>query len=350
MQSKTAGQDAQAGIQPTVEFVDAGVAHDLSRVPVHGNPGARTTIIRGEGEQAEEEEKTAPSQESSVSVWPRFAGVRTRIPFAASPAGGVYWGAAPRAAVAASSRAPFASFAPRPVSWGTVQSRASQPGPHVTGPPVAKDLATLWAAGGRGTAGLTNWPAGFKAPNFEFNTTAAGGTWTSQPTMKTAAFEGASDSIFTSAGKHKTGDKEGGKDVYWNFPAAISDNVKLGEQEHCDDFTEAYSISLKEADTLLNAHIAGKSFGPKPTKAEAEALVLAEITAKLTHPGLGNDKTRWAGIYNTLFHKTLIRDTSGDHTMSLGARTVDGAGNVTYQVVKGTSRIPGSKSTDIIKY
>lgn len=311
---------------------------------MHANLGAQTTVIREKGEPVEQKEKKAPSRQSS-------AGPQTRIPFASSPANDVHWGArTPRATVGASSRVPFAPSTPRPVSWGELQSRASAQGPRVTGPPVAKDMATLWAGGGRGTAGLTNWPAGYKAPDFKFNSTASGGAWTSRPSIKTAAFEGASDSIFTAAGKHKTGDKEGGKDVFWNFSAAISDNVKLGEQEHCDDFTEAYNISLKEADTLLNAHIAGKAFGPKPTKAGAEALVLAEITAKLTHLGLGNDKTRWAGIYSTLFNKTLVRDTSGDHTMSLGARTVDAAGNVTYEVIKGSSRIPGSKSTDIIKY
>jgi len=313
--------------------------------------GARTTIIQGEGEEAEQEEKKAPSQEPSVVVSSRLAGLRTGAHFAASPAPGVYWGAGtPRAAVGASSMVPFASFTPKPVSWGELQGRASERGPRVTGPPVAKNLATLFGAGGHGTLGFTWWPAGFKAPDFELNATASGGAWTARPTMKTAAFEGASNSFFTAAGKHATGDKEGGKDVFWNVSAAVSDNFKVGEQEHCDDFTEAYNISLKEADTLLNAHIAGKAFGPKPTKAEAEGLVPAEITAKLTHPGLGNDKTRWAGIYDTLFHKTLVRDTSNDHTMRVGTRTVDGAGNVTYEVEKGTSRIPGSASTDIIKY
>jgi hypothetical protein len=225
-------------------------------------------------------------------------------------------------------------------------------GALISGPPVAKSLADISAGGGAGAAGYTDWPTGYTAPDFDFNTTATGADWFSRPTLKTAASEGTSGSFYTAAGKHKTAVKEAGKDVYWNFSPAISTLVKVGEQEHCDDYAEAYKISLKEAETVIKTNLVGKAFGPKASQADADSLVLAEITSKLTHAGLGNDKTKWAGIYNTLFTKTLTRDTSGWHSISKGARSVDGAGNVVYEIVKGTSQIGTGThlSNTIIKY
>lgn len=260
----------------------------------------------------------------------------------------------------------LAGSRPQAVSWAALQTLPKDGGALISGPPVATTLSSVWTGGSAGAAGYTAWPAGYKAPDFAFNTTptappAAGAgsgagapapapQWTSRPTVTTAAFEGTSGSFYTDAGKYKTGTQEGGKDVYWNFSAGISATVKTGEQEHCDDYAEAYRISLKEADTILNANIRGKEFGPKASKADAEQLVLAEITAKLTHAPLGNDKTQWAAKYNTLFTKTLTRDTSKWHSISLGTRSVDATGNVTYDLAKGTAQIPGPASNTIIKY
>jgi hypothetical protein len=50
-----------------------------------------------------------------------------------------------------------------------------------------------------------------------------------------------------------------------------------------------------------------------------------------------------------LYGKTKTRDTRGWHTISLAARTVDATG-VTYEVVQGTSTIPGPASDTIITY
>jgi hypothetical protein len=259
----------------------------------------------------------------------------------------------------------LAGSGPQAVSWAALQTLPKDGGALISGPPGPTTLSSIWAGGGAGAAGYTDWPAGYKAPDFAFNTTstapspagtpdagppAAAPQWTSRPTVTTAAFEGTSGSFYTDAGKYKTGNQEGGKDVYWNFSAGISALVNTGEQEHCDDFAEAYRISLKEADTILSTNIVGKTFGPKASKAEAEQLVLGEITTRLTHAPLGNDKTQWAAKYNTLFTKTLTRDTSAWHSISLGTRSVDATGNVTYDVVKGTSKIPGPASNTIIKY
>jgi hypothetical protein len=247
--------------------------------------------------------------------------------------------------------APMITAEPRPISMAALRGIAQGNGVQISGPPVGKSLAAIWAGGGASTAGYTDWPTGYSAPDFEFNATLTGTDWNAKPTLKTAANEGTSGSFYTSAGTHKTGTQEGGKDLYWKYTAAISNLVKVGEQEHCDDYAEAYKISLKEAETIISTKLAGKTFGPKPSKVEAEKLVTDEITANLTHAGLRNDKTKWASIYRTLYQKTLSRDTSGWHSISLGARTVDAVtGDITYEVVKGTSQIGTHASNTIIKY
>lgn len=310
----------EAGGQPQTRF-----GHDFARMRVHGDaPVCRHTVVEGSGT---DEAKTA----KQADVGPDPAPAET---------------AAPTARVA---------FGPngvgiQPMSWAALQALPAHRGVRISGPPVGKTLADISAGGGVGAAGYTDWPSGYKAPDFEFNTSKSGSDWTAKPTLKTAAFEGTSGSFFTSAGKHKTTFQESGKDVFWNFSAAISTLVKQGEQEHCDDFAEAYKISLKEAEDVLNNHIVGKSFGPKASKTDAQNLVLTEIGSKLTHAGLGNDKTKWASTYDTLFTKTLVRDNSGWHSISKGARSVDGAGNVVYEIVKGSSQIGSHASNTIIKY
>ena len=244
---------------------------------------------------------------------------------------------------------------PKPMSLDAVQALAQQPGVPISGPPVGDTLAHVWSVGGLRDAGYTNWPAGYRAPDFDFNTTSNAKAlpeapeWYSQPRSRMAAFEGKSISYYIAAGKYNTGLQQSGKNVYWNVSPTISGLIKTGEQEHCDDFAEAYRISLKEADTVMNSFIVGKNFGPKPAKADAEHMVLSEITTRLTHPQLGNDKTQWAAKYRMLYGKTKTRDTRRWHTISLDAGTVDATG-VTYEVVKGTSMIPGPASNTIITY
>jgi hypothetical protein len=244
---------------------------------------------------------------------------------------------------------------PKPMSLEAVQALAQQPGVPISGPPAGDTLAHVWSAGHPRDAGFTGWPARYRAPDFDFNTTSNAKAlpeapeWYSQPRASTAAFEGSSTSYYIAAGKYNTGLQETGKNVYWNFSPTISSLIKTGEQEHCNDFAEAYRISLKEADTVMNSFIVGKTFGPKLAKADAEHLVLSEITTRLTHAQLGNDKTQWAAKYRMLYGKTKTRDTRGWHTISLAARTVDATG-VTYEVVQGTSTIPGPASDTIITY
>jgi hypothetical protein len=245
---------------------------------------------------------------------------------------------------------------PRPVSLSMLRHVADRSGTFVSGPPVGKDLGAIEAIGGAGTLGWTFFPSAFKAPDFEFNTrmgagagAASGLNWTCDPTLKTSASEGTADSFYTSAAKYDSGRKEGGKDVFYNFSPTTSSLIQAGEQEHCDDHAEAYKISLQEAESVVKDNVVGKSFGPAASESDAEKLVLKAIDDKLTHKALGTDKTKWAGIYRTLFKKTAMRDTSKWHSLSKGART-ETATDVTYEIVQGASQVGSHSPSSIIKY
>jgi hypothetical protein len=240
---------------------------------------------------------------------------------------------------------------PRPISMEALRAMPKRGGGAVTGPPVAKALGDIWRDGREtDVLGYTDAATGFQAPDFEFNATQTGDNWTAKPTLTTAAKQGSADSFYAPAGTHKTGTQQGGQEAYWKISPAMSKLGKKGEQEHCDDDAYAYRISLKEAETVIKKHLVGKTFGPKPTQAEAEQLVLDKITAKLSHAQLGNDKTQWADIYARLAAKTYTRDTNGWHTMGLGGMHADPHGNPVYTVIKGTSEIGSHPTRTVIKY
>jgi hypothetical protein len=340
-------------------------AYDLSRISilpatrvvVEGYPGADPKQKRKPPEPAPEKAGDAASEKSSAEPEDANAPADRKpvqtMTVRAEP---------PKAAIsrqeAAPARASVRSTAPKPLSWSAIQALPRERAAFVTGPPASNTLAGVWAGGHKGDAGITTLPVDYKAPDYDFlkpirrNTRRASFVgkdifW--RPRKKTAAFEGTGVSKFTAPGKYPTGDKENGKDVFWNFSPATSDLVRTGEQEHCDDVAEAYRISLKEADDVLNAQIYGKDFGPRPTVQEAEKLVRDTIAAKLTHPQLGGDQTQWGTKFYNLYLKTKTRDDSGWHTISTGTRTEDPAG-ITYEIVKGNSQIPGPASNTIIKY
>jgi hypothetical protein len=220
----------------------------------------------------------------------------------------------------------MAAVGPRPVSLTMLQHVTDRNGAFVSGPPVGTNHATVVAHGGAGAVGWTYFPSGFKAPDFDFNTTtgagagaASGLNWTCDPTIKSSASEGTAASFYTFPAKYNSGRKEGGKDVYYNFSPTMSALIKAGEQEHCADHAEAYKISLQEAESVLKENVVGKTFGPAASESDAKKLVLQAIDDKLTHKPLGSDKTKWADTYRTLFKKTLMRDNSRWHDVSKGA-------------------------------
>jgi hypothetical protein len=338
-----------------------GFAHDLSRISIYpplrtvveDYPGAQTgskTMPPPQNAGASASQKSSPEGEKSGSQSESAAAPHTpEQPLLLSAV-------APQAP---STGVPHARVAPKLFSGPALQALPLGRGVLTTGPPTGTTLANTRAGSGKRNAlGYTDWPKDYKAPDFDFNTTIRRNTRRasfvdkpsfSRPTKKTNAFEGASKSLFAAPGKYATGDKENGKDVFWNLSPATSDLARAAEQEHCDDFAEAYRISLKDADDVVNAHIVGKSFGPAATSEQAEKLVRDTIASNLAHPQLGSDKSQWASKYFTLCEGTQTRDTSNWHGLGKGQRTEDPAG-ITYEIVKGNAQIPGPASNTIIKY
>jgi hypothetical protein len=326
-----------AGEQPLNDYEADKFIHQVrntsSAPAAHGHRGSITSQI---GPVADDEVSTAPTAEKKQET--QSTGTRSS------------WGSA------------AGNSAPRAVSWAAINKMSeSEEGSETSGPPKASSLKTIQThAGDKTTHGWTYFPKGFKAPNFTFESfnistfgilplLKAAPAWYSRPKLKQKANEGKGDSFYPTAGKHKTQLKEAGKTVYWNFSPSISLRIDTAEQEHCDDHAEAYKISLKEAEDVLTTHVIGKMFGPKPTKAAAETMVLDTIKAKLTHPQLGNDKTKWKGKYDMLFRKTGDRDAKGWHFLPPDNRKVVG-GHIEYDIVKGTSKIGIVQSKDVIKY
>jgi hypothetical protein len=261
---------------------------------------------------------------------------------------------------------------PRPVSWRRNQESSGEGATEMIDEaivaPVQKPLKFVQNVSTFNSRrlGWTFHPQNFKAPNFDFKTInmasvgilavlAKKPSWYALPKLTRSAYEGDSKSYYVGAGLHKTTLKEGGKPVYWRMSGAMATQDRNAELEHSNDHKHAYKISLKEADEVLTKHVVGKRFGPKPTKAAVEQMVLDKIKAKLTHPQLGSDKTKWGAKYRMLFLKTLSRDTKGWHTFGLGNRTEikDKKGKlikVIYKVNKGTTKINKVTSAKLIKY
>jgi len=260
---------------------------------------------------------------------------------------------------------------PRTVSWRRNQESSGESvtemiNEAIVSPSVKSLIDIQNLAPAMKLLGATSRPANFKVPDFDFQTInmasvgllaalAKKPLWYAFPKLTKSAYEGDNFCYYISQGLHKTIFKEGGKPVFWRMSKAMSQKDHDAELEHSNDHKQAYKISLKEADDVLTKHVVGKSFGPKPTKAAAEQMVLDKIKAKLTHPQLGSDKTKWAAKYTMLSAKTAIRDTKGWHTFGVANRTEikNKKGKlikVIYKVNKGTTKINKVTSAKLVKY
>jgi hypothetical protein len=176
--------------------------------------------------------------------------------------------------------------------------------------------------------GLTVGPIGSTSPKFKINTTEkkkdGKSDWYAKPEREEKASAGKCLGVFyLSEGLHKMKEtkeikKPGGSikvPQYMDVSADMSKQLLKGEQEHCNDSKVAYMISLKEAEDVLERHVYGYEFGPMSTEAKAKQLVQRTIKAKLTHPQLGHDQTKWKNWYCCLLWLSpIIRDTTGMHT------------------------------------
>jgi hypothetical protein len=264
-----------------------------------------------------------------------------------------------RVAAAVADDAGFgAILAPTAGTLAAVPSAASLPGFNTIAAPSTAALNVIQNTNSFNPSrfGVTTAPTGRKPPQFDFNTSSKPGAdgktqeWYAEPKQTQAAYEGDSVCFYVAAGTHKTGLVEGGKAVYVIVSATISTADGQAEGEHSDDIKHAYDLSLKEAEDVLKAHVVGKKFGPKASEAEVKQLVLDTITGKLTHPGLGNDQSKWDSIYEMLFMKTGQRDAKGWHSFGRANRKVTAAGDITYDVTPGTTSIGVTSSNALIKY
>jgi len=227
--------------------------------------------------------------------------------------------------------------------------------------PVVKPLADVQNVGTFNPLrlGVTTPPTKFVAPDFDFNTSkikskTGKDQWFANPKLIATAYEGDNICYYIDAGLHKTGLtlKVAGKmrPVYVNMSKAMSTLDHDAELEHVNDIKFAHEISLKEAQSVLDTHIIGQKFGPKPAEADAQTMVLGTIKAKLVHPGLGNDKSKWAGTYQTLYNLTGQRDTKSWHSFGVANATLNPAGDVIIDVDAGTTKINVVDSKTLIKY
>ena len=199
--------------------------------------------------------------------------------------------------------------------------------------------------------GATSMPDGsYRAPQFEMGTAfTSPGAWASTPTWKQKHDEGDSECVYLPPGRYRTAKEENGKPVFLKVSEEISERIRAGEQEHADDIKHARDISLKEAEAVLDKHVIGTTFPAAATKQEAEQRVLDRITANLTHPGLGNDQSKWGEIYRMLYSKTEERDRKGWHKFSQAYRE-EANGEVTYTVVDVRTKIGETPSAKLIAY
>jgi hypothetical protein len=322
--------------------------------PETNAPTADAQATGGRGRPASVPKQIHARRQSQNISWEREARLGT-----------TFWGKAeqegpPSAASWGISAQESTSGEPRGVSRAEMEglpTLKSSAGSATSGPPLASTLGVVQGhAGSLTTHGWTFFPTGYKAPDFVFGSySVAGGKkgalaqWYAKPKLVQKAYEGRGDAFYTRPGTYDTKMVEASMKVYWKFNSAISNHIRIAEQEHCDDHKFAYKISLKEAEIVLRRHIVGKKFGPKLTQAAVEQVVLNRIKAVLIHPQLGNDKTKWAAKYDMLFRKTDTRDMSGWHTLPPANRKVIGK-KVYYKIVKGKSKIGVVKSPAIIKY
>jgi hypothetical protein len=333
-----------AGNRAVAQFLETG----------YSEPRATTTHEENLGERPDERKKednlNAPRPENNGTQVEQINGVGTidktrALASESSSKPPVRWGTTARPRLIA-------------VSWAALQTMGAlgpEFGAKVTGPPAGTDLGTIEGIGGAGTRGVTPFPTNYRAPNYNFNSTDKGTAgspqWYASPTSAATAFEGDANAYYPTVAIHKVAHMEAGKNTYRDVTTTMSNLIKVGEREHCDDHAEAYKISLKEAEEVLTAKVYGKDFGPKPTKAEAEQMVLDTIRTNLTHAGLGEDKTKWAGKYSTLMRKTLDRDTSHWHDIGIANRRTNAAGDIIYKLATtADTKIGTVRSSAVITY
>jgi hypothetical protein len=151
--------------------------------------------------------------------------------------------------------------------------------------------------------------------------------------------------------------------IYFWVPAAMAERSRAAEQEHIDDLRRAYSLTLGTLIAALNG-AAGNAASDVLAQQAATTACINALPVEVR--GLATNTASWGVRYLALCAKSAGRDAAGDHSFSLelvGAEVVP-ALTVTYltgaqreengrlyvKVTTGTTRIPGTRTDDLIVY
>lgn len=156
------------------------------------------------------------------------------------------------------------------------------------------------------------------------------------------------------AGTHTLRDEKNRKVVLKkqiDVSAAAAAQIKDAEQEHLDDVTQAYTITLKSAETAVNA-VATTFFTDQD---KAKSIKMAKDAVKdALDPKLGSDPKQWRAMLRTCAELTKSgRDASKWHSFDLFADVNAGAADftkklLTYKVLPN-SNVGSTSSATLIK-
>ena len=150
--------------------------------------------------------------------------------------------------------------------------------------------------------------------------------------------------------------------VYMWVPALMATRSCAAEQEHLDDLHRAYDMTVGAFSTALEG-ATGRA--ASEDLAQQQAITAFQQVLPVAVRGIGNNPDGWSARYLALCAKSAGRD-RGDH--SFGLELVDAADvpnlTVTYltgaqreengrlyvKVITGTTRIPGTRTNDLIVY
>ncbi len=222
-------------------------------------------------------------------------------------------------------------------------------------------MASVGKPGPKGTLayGYTAWRASEVTtfPRAEIDWTKSGKKWTGEVRSTTTAMGQVKarylkPDTYEVPGRKVTarGPKCGAEGNQVSFYSIVtqefSDLAKKAEQEHIDDYRQAFDLTLKKWADIINS-VAGKTFGPS-TKKGVESLIRKELKKK------GN-KTRnqWVKKLDRLTGMSWMRDVSGWHKLNPDGHPVQVAPDCS-KVVGHTARnpltrIPGPLSKDFIR-
>jgi hypothetical protein len=135
---------------------------------------------------------------------------------------------------------------------------------------------------------------------------------------------------------------------YWRVSEPLSALLRRGEQEHLADLDRAYALTYKLITDTINS-MAAMSFGPAPTRQEAENLAKAALAKRLPKQ-LGANPRNWAAVLDRLLLQTKKRDRSGWHAVTVGPSLTEGSKIIWPLMKTAATRIGSVASSKVVNY